>query len=189
MLSQRSWGSCPGDCKRYRNRAYSAGQCSVRACNRKRHAVHMGTVRLTTTAETRWSYGLNLADGVSSLVMLGPATYQAEVEVVSNETGELALASGAPVNWLNAPRYVYDCRIGSAVTGGRISYTLTEKAEMIRDILFPASYNGALGIKTSLRRAMPLVVHSEIARAISRLTDRVRYHCMYKLCGRRNSGR
>ena len=66
--------------------------------------------------------------------------------------------SGAPVNWLNAPRYVYDCRIGSAVTGGRISYTLTEKAEMIRDILFPASYNGALGIKTSLRRAMPLVV-------------------------------
>lgn len=121
-----------------------------------------GTVRLTTTAETRWSYGTNLTDGVSSLVMLGPATYQAEVEVVSNETGELALASGAPVNWLNAPRYVYDCRIGSAVTGGRVSYTLTEKAEMIRDIMFPASYNGALGIKTSLRRAMPLVVRDVV---------------------------
>ena len=76
----------------------------------------MGNSQAYDNSGNTLSYGLNLADGVSSLVMLGPATYQAEVEVVSNETGELALASGAPVNWLNAPRYVYDCRIGSAVT-------------------------------------------------------------------------
>lgn len=115
-------------------------------------------VRLTATQETRWSYGSSLADGVQPLKYLGPSSYQAEVPVESNETGELALFTGSAVNWTNAPGYVYDCRIGSPVTGGRISYTLVEKAELIRDILFPPSYSGETGIKNSLRRQLPLIV-------------------------------
>lgn len=135
---------------------------------------------LFTSQETRWS--LQQRDNTQTPRLVGPSSYVIEVPVESNEQNELALSSGSPVNWLNAPSYVYDCRIGSAVTGGRTSYTLTEKAELIRDILFPPNYNGEVGIKTALRRELPLIVRDVVVG--DRPLNRAGTVCLYVQTGR-----
>ena len=85
----------------------------------------------------------------------GEGVYVAEINVTGLSEQGGSLSSGIPINWVGAPKHVYDIYTKTAITGGRPEQSYQEKADMIVNALSIKSFVGEECISNALQRKFP----------------------------------
>ena len=83
-------------------------------------------------------------DGRLKFTQLGYNTYAVDVDVSADAIGT-SLGEGTELTWSLSNPAVYSATVQSAITGGVSRYTATQKINLIRQQLFPASLSCAEG--------------------------------------------
>lgn len=85
------------------------------------------------------------------------------------------LAEGVSISWDEAPSYVYNIKVSSAISGGVSSLSLKDKAETIKDYLAPDVIPLNDGITKILKNNLPNIV---VDAKYDTNTDNVSYLCV-----------
>lgn len=123
----------------------------------KNTSFYVGDYAVIVTQDTYPSATITNLNGYTPLHKLGYQSYAFEVPVEA-ATAFTYLPINTQLSWDEAPSDVYDIVVSAAVSGGRIGFSLYEKAQMIKDYLSPEILSLSAGITKTLRKALPNIV-------------------------------
>lgn len=105
--------------------------------------------------------------GFTQLRQIGHNAYMFDVKVRASSHNTY-LAQGTALIWDEAPNDIYEITVTSPISGGRMSMTLQEKAQSIKDYIAPNVLTLNDGISKHLRSVLPdIVVDAKYATDIS----------------------